>query len=527
MIRTVSTAAGRGAIAVTPHHEATRAAIDAIGAGGNAVDGAIAANAVLGVVLPTTCGIGGDLFAIIHRPGREAPDVLNASGRGGGGLDAGAIRRSGHEDFPLFSPWAVTVPGCIDGWVALLERHGTLSLGDLLQPAIRLATEGFPVSTELAAALAGIAGRVIGQASSPPLFPDGHPPQPGRSITRPGLAATLGRVAATERAAFYEGPVAAAICRATGGVLTPDDLAGNRPDWVEPIGIDVFGRRAWTVPPNSQGYVALAAAWIFEHLDPGTDPADPGFHHAAIEAYRAVAWERGDLVSDTPHSPLAPERLLDPGRLAERLEAIGPAAATHWPPAKPEVGGTAYLAVVDGAGMGVSLIQSNFCDIGAGISADDTGVWLHNRGAGFSLSPGHPNEAAPGKRPLHTLAPTLWTCRGRLSLLLGTRGGHQQPQYLLQSAALLHAAGLDPEAAQAHPRWSMKHAGPGTRSEVEVEQRMAGRVVAGLSARGHTVERRPDWPPSWGPVSMIACEEGDTRRAAADPRVSTASAAAG
>jgi gamma-glutamyltranspeptidase/glutathione hydrolase len=317
-------------------------------------------------------------------------------------------------------------------------------------------------------------------------------------------------------------------------VLTEGDLAADRPDWVEPLGIDLFGLRAWTVPPNSQGYVTLAASWIAERLDPPSDPGDPRFHHAIVEAYRAAAWDRDDLAGDPDASGIDPATLLSPERLEARLERISPDAAASWPPARSDPGGTAYLCVVDGDGMGVSLIQSNFTGIGSGIPAAGTGVWLHNRGAGFSLRPGDPNEAAPGKRPLHTLAPTLWTSGGDLRMLLGTRGGHQQPQYLTQMVALLHVAGLDPGAAQASPRWSMDFDGeagtPGgdafSGSSVVVEARMPEQVVSGLGGRGHRISVGPDLAPGWGPVSVITLDTAGRRRAAADPRVSTAAAGA-
>lgn len=526
MTRPVSQAAGRGAAAATPHHEATRAAMDVMAAGGNATDAAVAANAVLGVVLPTACGIGGDLFALLHAPGTTAPEVLNASGRGGAGLDAARLRAEGHTVMPRFSPWSITVPGCVDGWEALVGRHGSRPLGELLEPAIRLATDGFPASKELSDSLVRLTERLAGQGSAPPLYPGGRAPAVGTPLRRPGLAATLAGIAEEGRAAFYDGPVADAIVAATGGRITSADLAGSRPDWVEPIGIDVFGHRAWTVPPNSQGYLTLAAAWLLERLGPPPDPDDPAFHHAVIEAYRAVAWERDDLVADPDHAPLAVDLLLDPGRLAARLEGIDPDKAAAWPPPSHADGGTAYLCTLDGDGMGVSLIQSNFYGIGAGVSAGASGVWLHNRGAGFTLVEGHPNEAAPGKRPLHTLSPTSWTREGALSLLLGTRGGHQQPQYLLQALAQLHLAGRSPAAAQAAPRWSMSHAGAGRRSVVAAEVRMPEHVVAGLVGRGHVVDVVPDWPPGWGPVSIISVAPDGTRLAAADPRVDTAAAAA-
>ncbi len=523
--RLPSTFAGTGSVAVTPHHLATAAALDVMTAGGNAVDGAVTANAVLGVVLPTTCGIGGDLFAIVHAPGMDRPDVLNASGKGGSGLDAAALRASGAIEMPRFTAEAITVPGCVDGWEEMLARHGTRPLGELLGPAIDLAEGGFEVSPELSTALEAVEGRIAAQASAPPLYPGGRAPSPGDTIVRARLAETLQAVAEMGRSAFYEGPIAAAVARATDGILTVEDLAASHADWVSPIGVDVFGRTAWTAPPNSQGYVALAAAWILEQIDPPADPEDPAFHHAVVEAYRAVAWERDDLVADPDHTPLPPEQLLAPERLRRHLATFDPGAAVTRPAAGPIGGGTAYLCTLDETGMGVSLIQSNFTGIGSGISAGDTGIFLHNRGAGFSLVPGHPNEAAPGRRPLHTLSPTLWTVDGRLDLLLGTRGGHQQPQYLIQTAAQLFLAGLTPAEAQVLPRWEMDHAAAGSGSVVRVEARMPEQVVAGMAARGHVVAPVPDFPPGWGPVSIIATGAGGSRRAAADPRVSTATAA--
>jgi len=519
----VSTHVGRGCVAVTPHHLATRAAVDVMHRGGNAADAVIAANAILGMVLPTTCGIGGDLFAIVHMPGWDKPEVLNASGRGGSGLDAGSLRAAGHAAMPYRAPESITVPGCVDGWEALVERHGTIPLSGLLAPAIALGNDGFPVSSEFAADLAAIAPMIRGQESAAALYPDGVPPQPGDRITRRDLAATLSAIATGGRSAFYEGRVAEQISATTTGILTPGDLTGNGPDWVDPVGASVFGLEAWTVPPNSQGYLTVAAAMLLERLDPPRDPADSRFHHAVIEAYRAVAWERDDLVADPRFAPLPPAELLDPARLLPRLERMSPDRVAHWRGPGTAPGGTAYFCAVDAHGMAVSCIQSNFAGIGSGLAAGDTGVFLHNRGAGFNLVPGHPNEAAPGKRPLHTLSPTLWTRNGTTALVLGTRGGHQQPQYLLQIAALLFLAGLDPVAAQQSPRWSAGQIG-GEGSALSAEVRMPEQVVVGLRSRGHLVDRGPDLAPGWGPVSIIAVDPDGTRRAAADPRVGSAAA---
>lgn len=490
--------------------------------GGNAVDAAIAANAVLGVVAPDTCGPGGDLFAIVYEPGHPTPTALNASGRAGSGATAVAVRAAGHEVIPLRGPWTVTVPGCVDGWEALADRHGDLPLAQVLQPAIDLATHGFPVSEELAASLHRIKGMIGGRPSAAALYPEGRPPRPGTVLRRTDLAATLRAIADGGRAAFYEGRVGTAISQATEGVLHPADLQRAQADWVEPISIDVMGHTGWTIPPNAQGYLALAAAWIFEQLDPPRDPADPGFAHTAVEAYRSVAWERDDLVSDPDFAPLPADRLLDPARLGRRVEGISPDRRATWPTPSPSPGGTAFMCVWDSSGMGISLIQSNFHGIGSGITAGDTGVFLHNRGAGFCLTPGHPNELAPGKRPLHTLSPTLWTRGADLAMLLGTRGGHFQPQTLLQMITAMLWSGRTGAEAQLLPRWTTQE----WRSDgdaITYETRTDAAVVEGLAALGHTLRPGPAWAEGWGPVAVITAP-GEQVRGFADPRVGSTAA---
>ena len=514
----VRTARGFGAVAVAPHELSTLAAIEIMTGGGNAVDGAIAANAVQGTVAPETCGIGGDLFALVYGPGIDSPACLNSSGRAGSGANPGALRATGHTTMPLDGPPAVTVPGCVDGWHALSERYGSLSLSDVLRPAIRLAESGFPASRELSVAWAARAAQLLSQASAPPMFPDGRPPGVGERISRPFLTESL-RSVADSRDAFYLDRVGTAIPEATGNLITPEDLARCQARWVEPLSADLFGMTAWTAPPNSQGYLTLASLSIFEKLDATGDPEHPAYWHALIEAYRSMAWERDHLLYDPDTGPRL--AILDPEKLAERRNRIDPAAAGSWRRPIPATGGTAYMCAVDRDGMGVSLIQSNFHGIGSGLSAGRTGVWLHNRGAGFNLIPGHPNEWRPGRRPLHTLSPTIWTEGNRLALVLGTRGGHQQPQLLSQMGAHLHHAGLEPGIAQTVPRWTIQDINAPA-SAVTVESRTDSRVIDALRTRGHGITVRDPWEPGWGPVSAIAVSTGGLREAVADPRVETA-----
>lgn len=521
LLTTNPTDGSRG-IAVSPHYLASQAGIDILQSGGNAADAAITVNAVLGVVLPDTCGPGGDLFALVHTPSQSNPAALNASGRAGSGIGADEIRDEGLGAIPMRSHLSITVPGCVDGWEALESRFCTLPLRSLLAPAIAIARSGFPVSNELAASLNRLATLIGDQGSSEPLYPDGEPATAGTSIMRPRLADTLEAIAQGGRTAFYEGRVGTEITKATQGAITPDDLAIVQADWITPVGTEIFGREAWTIPPNSQGYLTLATLRIFEMLKPPNDPNDPLYQHLLIEAYRSIAWEREDTAVDPDHGSSTAPDLLAQDRLHRRAATIDRDRAGRWPTPAPAPHGTAFMTVRDGAGMGVSLIQSNFCGIGSGRSAGATGVFLHNRGAGFNLIQGHANEYAPGKRPLHTLSPTLWTREAELDLLLGTRGGDQQPQFLAQYAASFYHAGNCTDDSQSLPRWNMEQPTPGTDSALRYESRVAPSTVRGLIERGHAVDLAGTHEQGWGPISAI-----DTNRefkGSADPRISTSAA---
>ncbi len=510
-----------GDIVVTSHELATQAGLEMLGKGGNAVDAAIAANATLGVVAPETCGIGGDLFALVHQSGDKKPVALNASGWAGSGANADHL--AGHV-IPITDPVSVTIPGCVRGWEWLSRDLGVLPFEVVLGPAIFYARDGFPVSVELSKALTDRSEQLVPQSTSRPLYRDGSAPQPGTWINRPQLETTLTRIASEGASAFYEGAVAADISAAVHRYITIEDLAGYQPDWVEPMSLDVFGHRAWTIPPNSQGYLTLAAARIFEMCEPPTDPGDPDYVHLTIEAYRSVASGRDALLSD-PSTAASFEELLGDQLLEAAAARIDRSRAGSWHHPSPGPGGTTYLSVVDRSGMGVSLIQSNFHGIGSGIGAGESGFFLHNRGAGFTLEKGHRNELVPGRRPAHTLAPSLWTHSDGLSLILGTRGGNQQPQILTQMAAHLLHAGLSPSAAQQEPRWTTKSLAPGSPSTLNVESRMLPAVVEELRTRGHHIEVGAPLEAGWGPVSAIRVNASGLRVGAGDPRVRTASAA--
>lgn len=507
-------AATYGDIAVTPHNLATNAAMEILTAGGNAVEAAIAANAVQGVVAPETCGIGGDLFALVWQPGDSAPAALNASGRAGVGADPDAL--TGHDTIPIDHPQAVTVPGCVDGWHALVERYSSRSLGELVGRAIELAEDGFPASTELTHAFRARQEQLAGQPATEGIFDDdGEVVAWGTRVRRPSLAASL-RSAADSRDAFYLGKPGAEIRRAVGGVIAESDLAARHADWVDPIGGDVFGRRAWTIPPNSQGYLAVAAARILELTEGDLDDV-----HLQIEAYRAAAASRQSVLAE--HGPLSDDELLADDRLRALAGLIDLESSLPWPAWTPKLGGTAYHCVVDRNGLAVSFIQSNYHGIGSGIGAGEAGFLLHDRGAGFCLEDDHPNQLAPGKRPAHTLSPTLWTADGQLDMVLGSRGGDAQPQLLLRIAAAIAGEGRSPADAQALPRWIVRGFDPDGQPEVLVEPGLGGEAAA-LRERGHSVEVMDAPQPGWGPVAVIVEREG-LRIGAPDSRVDTATVA--
>lgn len=516
-----------GGVVATPHTLSTRAGVQILQAGGNAVDAAIAACAVQGVVAPETCGVGGDLFALVHRPGDTAPLALNASGRAGSGVDAAALRAAGLSEIPRDHPAAIPVPGCVDGWVAMSSRLGRLGLPDVLAPAVRLAEEGFPASDELVAAFRAGATELAGVEAARPMLAARR----GSAVVRDRLAATLRLIAADGRAGFYEGAPGEAVSAATDGAITPDDLRRIQADWVEPLSADVWGVTGWTVPPNSQGYLGIGGCAVLERLGWADDPADPQAWHLQIEAQRALAAERDDVTVDPGRVPVPLGRLLDPTRLDAVAASVDPSTARDLYPPVAAAGGTAYLCVVDGDGMGVSLIQSNFHGIGSLVGAGAAGFLLQDRGRGFSLIDGHPGELAPGRRPLHTLAPTLWTSGDRLAMLLGTRGGHVQPQLVQQIAAFVLGAGLDPDEAQARPRWTIEPPLGGTGapvpsgSRVRVEPDVPARIVDGLRKRGHEVVPGDGPQPGWGPVSLVRVDDAGWRLSARDPRVATTAVA--
>ncbi len=512
----------RNGMVCSVDHLASSAGVAVLRDGGNAVDAAIATSAALAVTTQHLCGMGGDLFALVHHVDGAAPDCLNASGRAGSGADAEAMRSEGHRRVPTDDDIrAVTVPGCVDGWLTLHGRHGRLPIGQVLEPARALAEDGFPASPILAFMVPLIA-HVDGA--------DDYTRQDVRTgtlIRRPGVARTLAAIADGGRDAFYGGEFGDGLRRLGGGLFSEDDLATSQADWVDPLAIDLWGHRAYTVPPNSQGYLTLAGARIAELVGLGggldADPDSAEWAHLLVEAARLAGHDRPSVLHDAADG----NALLADDRLRARAERFSPQARADL--ASPgHDGDTIYLCTADGDGMGVSLIQSNARGWGVHLAVPEVGIFLHNRGQGFSLEPGHPAELAPGRRPPHTLAPALvQRGDGSLRAVLGTMGGDSQPQVVLQLLVRLLVTGQSPAACIGAPRWRLGSGGfdvwsrPGGPGTVGVEANAPEAWVDGLRRRGHEVEVHDAFNSGYGHAHLIERDESGTLGGAADPRALT------
>lgn len=510
-------------------HLATSAGLAAFHDGGNAVDAAIATNAVLAVTAPHLCGLGGDLFAIVHRddPGGASETIaLNASGRAGSGASADLLRGEGRTAMPFkLDVRSVTVPGCVDGWSALHERFGTLALDRLLAPARALAADGFPASPLLVASL-----RRLDDPSSAQLAElSEQATAPGARVRRPGVALTLAAIGLGGRDAFYRGAFGDGLVTLGDGWFREEDLTRSQADWIDPLRADAFGVDLHTIGPNSQGYLTLGACRLAERLGLPDDPDDPQWAHLLIEAATAAGFDRHAVLHDAADGAEllaavdARHHLVDPTRASRR----GAPTAD---------GDTTYLCTAgrgsDGVTMGVSLIQSNASGFGSHLIEPTTGINLHNRGMGFSLQPGHPAELAPGRRPPHTLAPALATRDGRLAAVFGTMGGDAQPQILLQLATRLFHHGQSPATAVNAGRWALH--GPATGFDtwtdpselrVDIEGHAPATWPTVLAELGHRADTIGAWDSGVGHAHAIVLEPTGMFAGAADPRTVIGSAA--
>lgn len=484
----------RGMVA-TSQPLAAKAGVNILAAGGNAADAAVATAAALNVTEPTSTGIGGDCFALYYEADTGAVTALNGSGRAPAGLTLERLREEGMDrELPPFHAHTVTVPGAAAGWSDLLERHGRLGLAAVLEPAIRLAEDGFPVAPITAYFWQRAAqGQLATAPGGSELLIDGHGPRSGEVFRNPGLARTFRAVAEGGPEAFYRGEIGRAIAAAVqsdGGVLSEEDLARHRSTWDEPISTDYRGVRVWEAPPNGQGLVALLALNLLEDYDLRTlDPLGDERLHLVLEALRLAFADGRWFVADLAFTPAPLDPLLSKEYAAERRTRISPKRATlDQPVGLPPTGSdTVYLSVVDGEGNACSFINSNYMGFGTGIVPRGWGFTLQNRGHGFSLDPDHPNALQPGKRPYHTIIPALATRGdGSLYACFGVMGGFMQPQGHVQVVTGLVDDELDPQAALDRPRVALLEPRPG--SDVAVEVGIPDATLRGLAHRGHAVQ---------------------------------------
>ncbi len=485
--------------------------------GGNAADAAVAAAAAMAVTGPHMAGLGGDMFALVAPPG-EPPAALNASGRAGSGADAERLRAEGATSMPFQGDVrSVTVPGFVDGLTALHERFGSRPLGELLEPARRLARDGFPVSPTLAAASAGLSA-----AERSAAFGDPAPLVAGRRLALPGVGEALAAIASRGRDGFYLGPAGEDLLTVGAGEFTAADLARASADWAEPLRLEAFGRDLWTVPPNSQGYLALGGAWIAAQAGLPDDPADELWAFLLVEAARQAAYDRPAVL----HEHADGTALIAPERLGPRAAAIRERASRGLADVYGD-GGTTYLCAIDSRRCGVSLIMSNAADFGSRLILPRHGIFLHNRGMGFSLRPGHPAEYAPGRRPPHTLTPVVVTTPGgALDAVLGTMGADAQPQILLQLLVRMLRLGESPGEAVGAPRWILSRE-PTTDFDiwqadepplVRVEHGAPPAWARGLRDRGYQVRQGEPGDQSFGHAQVIRVAGDGMLAGAADPR---------
>ncbi len=474
--RTRSAALGTAGAAATSHPAATLAAVEVLREGGNAIDAAVTAALLLGVVEPMSVGIGGDAFALVWSAAEDKLLGYAGSGASPVALTAERLAAAGHPFVPERGPLSITVPGAVDAFVALLARLGTRSFGDCLGPAIAAARDGFAATEVVARSWATLAAHA-------PL----PPPREGDVVRMPALAASLERLARGGRDELYAGALGREIAAgvgAVGGVLSAEDLARHRGAWVEPLVAAYRGARVAELPPPGQGVTALLALRLLERFDLRRRPwDDPAAWHLRIEAVKRAMTERDAHVADPAAMRVSAADLLSDAFVARCLARLDPDRADRTPTSVPPGGGTVLLATADRQGSFASVLASLCRGCGAGVVAGETGIVLQDRGHGFASPGPHPNAVGPGKRPLHTIIPAmLLDGDGRPRAAFGVMGGDMQAQGHVQIVSGWLDHGLSPQAALAAPRFRWLGG-----ARVAVEEAVPDAVRLGLSARGHDV----------------------------------------
>jgi gamma-glutamyltranspeptidase / glutathione hydrolase len=488
----------RHGMVATSQPLAAQAGLDALKRGGNAADAAIATAAMMCVVEPVSNGIGGDCFALYFDAKTKQVTALNGSGRSAAGTDAQSLLKQGYKQMPLYTGAAVTVPGVVRGWADMLEKHGTLKLGDLLQPAIETAEKGFPVTEWIAQAWrlsekklrrdpdwkSGDKSNGPTQLSGHELLKDGRAPDAGEVIALPTMATTLRGIAEGGPAYIYEGEFAkkaAEHVQKYGGWLKTEDFAAHSGEWGEPINVDYHGVKLHECPPNGQGLAAIVACNLAQAANLAR--MDEGERLAHMIEYMRVAFQVADKdVFDPKWAKVNKKHLSERSYGISRMVDVDASTAFKGHVFGRTGDDTIYLSVVDGAGNACSWIQSCYMGTGTGLVVPGTGVSLQNRGAGFSLDKKHMNYLEPGKRPYHTIIPAMTTRGGELHASFGVMGGYMQPQAHFQ--VLTHMLdGMNPQQALDAPRWQLV----GHDAKLLLEPGFSEDVIRDLKFRGYDI----------------------------------------
>jgi len=498
-----ATLAPHGMVAC-PHSLASAAGVDALRAGGSAVDAALAAAAVLAVIYPHMTSVGGDAFWLIYDAKARRVRYLNGGGRAAAGAGIEYFRGRGMSEIPFrgILPATLTTPGAVASWCEAHAAVGKLPFARAMEAAIGYAREGFPVTARLANWIATSApelGQFAGWASI--FLPGGQAPRAGAKLTNADLARTLRSLADAGRAGFYEGPVAEAMARharENGGFFDAADLAVQKASWGEPLKGGYRDLTLYETPAPTQGFTVLQMLKLIEPFElHRMDFADPHRAHLMVQAKQIAYHDRDRWIGDPAFADVPMARLLSAEYLDERRRLIDPARALPWdkvPSYGSLAGDTVFVAATDAEGNAVSLINSLYGTFGSGEVAGDTGVLLQNRSAYFSLDPAHPNALAPGKVPLHTLIASMGFRNGKLWSVLGCMGADGQPQIHLQAYSALIDHGYDIQQAVEAPRWlSGRFALGETRDTLHIENRFGAATIAELERRGHVVDRWGAW----------------------------------
>jgi gamma-glutamyltranspeptidase/glutathione hydrolase len=494
----------------TSHPLAAQIGLDILKAGGNAVDAAIATNAAIGLMEPMSCGIGGDLYAIVWDARTQKLYGLNASGRAPQKATLDFFKQKGLTEIPTRGPLSWSVPGCVGGWEALRFKFGLKKMKELLEPTIRYAEEGFPVTEVIAGYWKASEKKLLEDLfGSGSVYLSVNPDRPfsapvvGTLFKNPALANSLKLIADNGPDAFYKGEIAKKLVQLSdrkGGLFTLDDFAKNEPTWVEPVSTTYRGYEVWEIPPPGQGIAALQMLNTLERYDlKDMGPASPDYWHYLVEAKKLAYADRAKYYTDPAFAKVPVQQLISKDYAAARGKLIDPKKAMVDVAAgdvKVGQADTIYLCVVDKDRNCVSLIQSNYNGFGSGISHPGLGFAIQNRGCLFALDPNHANKVEPGKRPFHTIIPAMVTMGGKPWLVFGVMGGDMQPQGHVQVLVNLIDFGMNVQAAGEAPR--VEHVGSATptgRKEnppggiVEAEPGIPDAVVKELESRGHQVKR--------------------------------------